>query len=634
MKLYKPLALLTLVGGLATGCKYLDVAPTELANDTDTYASYEAGLKYLYSIYGYIPETHNPTSSLDLATGDETISSFEHELFARFPKGTYSATAPVISYWNSFFNGLRQAYSFDEIIDKIPDTSAEHKADYRAQVKFVVAYYHYMLLRCYGPIILVKEKPNINAKLSDYPKRLPLDECLQWISDKLDEAAAELPAKREEQSRYGLATSVAAKAVKAKLWLYAASPLFNGDKYKDFVDKEGVHLMPQAYDPQKWVKAREALKEAIDLAEATGHALYMKEDFEMNANDNPFPARGVIRRLRTAQIDWKGTPNPEALLVDTRPLSFYGLLGKSTPVGRAGSGYNGLSPTWAMLGRFYTKNGLPWDEDPEFANYRTDEAKTSVVDIPADHAEYGKVGGKTIYFNLNREPRFYAWIAFHGGYYELLNKDNGNPAYPIPQYMSEKGRVLLDFLRNGNQGRKERSNNYSPAGYLNKKFTTPNHRVTNRTGGQETGNHPWPVIRLGDLYLAYAEACVETGDLATAKLYLNRVRERAAIPTVETAWAGVADLTQDKLRQIVRQERMIELYLEGQNFWDMRRWLLAKEAFGTKAKGLNINANTIDEFAKVVEIPFERSFSEAQYLLPIPIDDINRNTKLVNNPGY
>ena len=80
---------------------------------------------------------------------------------------------------------------------------------------------------------------------------------------------------------------------------------------------------------------------------------------------------------------------------------------------------------------------------------------------------------------------------------------------------------------------------------------------------------------------------------------------------------------------------MIELYLENQNFWDIRRWLLAEEYFGVKAKGMNIKASTIDDFAKLTEISFERKFkSPTQYLLPIPSTDINRDPQLVNNPGY
>ena len=199
--------------------------------------------------------------------------------------------------------------------------------------------------------------------------------------------------------------------------------------------------------------------------------------------------------------------------------------------------------------------------------------------------------------------------------------------------MPEAGRVLLDFTKNGNQGRKNRNNNYTPSGYLNKKGTFPNQLMAKN--GVTVISHPWPLLRLADLYLSYAEACIETGDLAEAKTYIDKIRTRAGIPTIDAAWGSIG-VTPDqaKLRQIVRQERQIELYLENQNFWDMRRWLLAKDAFGHKAKGLNIEATSIEEFAKLKEVVFERAFSDANYLLPIPIADINRNSNLINNPGY
>ena len=138
-----------------------------------------------------------------------------------------------------------------------------------------------------------------------------------------------------------------------------------------------------------------------------------------------------------------------------------------------------------------------------------------------------------------------------------------------------------------------------------------------------------------DLYLGYAEACVETNDLDNAKIYLNKVRTRAGIPTVEDSWKNVATLDQNKLRQIVRQERLIEFFLEKQNFWDLRRWKIAEEYYGTKVKGLNVNATTIENFAQVVTLDFERNFqSPMNYLMPIPIDELNKNENLVNNPGY
>ena len=517
---------------------------------------------------------------------------------------------------------------FRNTLDKNPELNDEQKKDYNAQIDFLLAYYHFLLYRCYGPISLIKEEPNIQATQDQFISRTPLDECTTWIADKFDEAAKNLPEHRASKSEFGLATSVAAKALKAKLLIYAASPLFNGNPmYADFKDKEGVQLMPTTYDPNKWVKAKEALKEAIDLAHKAGYKLYDKDNY---TSDNKYPAPGIERRLRMNILDWKGEANPEVMFADTRGTGYYDIQLKSTPKCDADNGANGISLTWAMLNRFYTKNGLPWDEDPEFK----DKDKLSIFTIDEEHKEQGAVGKKTILFNMDREPRFYAWVGFQGGYYEVLNKDPNNKAYPESYMPGNNGRVILDFLRNGNQGRKERTNNYSPGGYLNKKATFPDHLVSkNSVSPIET---PWTIIRLADLYLLYAEACVETGDLDIAKEYLNKVRTRAGIPTVEESWAKVpgATLNQAKLRDIVRQERMIELYLENQNFWDMRRWLLAEKYFNVKAQGLNIEANTIDEFAQLKTIEFERSFSKTNYLLPIPIQDINKVNKLVNNPGY
>ncbi len=620
-------------------CNFLDIVPDENATKEDTYSDRDKTERYLYSCYGYLPQSNIAQNSLDLLTGDEVVSAFEHETFAAFPKGNYTASSPVISYWNGFFQGIRQCYMFLEAVDKTPGMNDEMKADYKAQGQFLIAYYHYMLARCYGSIILVNETPNIETKVEDFAHRMPYDECVQWICDKLDAAASVLPATRP-QVQYGLATSVAAKAVKAKMLLYAASPLFNErapELFKNMRDPDnGTQLMPTAYDANKWVKARDAMKEAIDFAEQNGYHLYTKQDrFIGDASKNQWPAAGPVRCLRLLSLDYQEV-NPEVLLAETRSEGWYGVQNKSMPFNNSGSAWNGICPTWAMLNRFYTKNGLPWDEDPEFK----DTEKLQVVVIDSLHQDVGQKGKKTIAFNLDREPRYYAWVAFQGGYYELQN-DPSNPAYTMSngQKNTSDTRLVCDFVLGGNCSRgsvaQKRPGNYSPGGYLNKKFVSPNTVVAASGGGSREWS-PFPVIRLADLYLGYAEACVETGDLETAKTYLNKVRQRAGIPDVETSWARVgATLDQAKLRQIVRQERMAEFYLECQNFWDMRRWMLGEKYFNVKAMGLNIDAATIEDFATLKEIQFERKFeSPTQYLLPIPIDDINKNPHLVNNPGY
>ena len=80
---------------------------------------------------------------------------------------------------------------------------------------------------------------------------------------------------------------------------------------------------------------------------------------------------------------------------------------------------------------------------------------------------------------------------------------------------------------------------------------------------------------------------------------------------------------------------MIELYLENHTFWDLRRWKIADKYLGQKARGMNIMANSLEAFSQVTEIDFARAFrSPANYLMPIPAADVNRNVNLIQNPGY
>ena len=146
--------------------------------------------------------------------------------------------------------------------------------------------------------------------------------------------------------------------------------------------------------------------------------------------------------------------------------------------------------------------------------------------------------------------------------------------------------------------------------------------------------YPWPVIRLGELYLNYAEACIECNDLATGIEYLDRIRHRAGIPGVEEAWAGIATLDQNKLREIVHQERQIELFLENHNFWDLRRWGEA-ETLGIQPMGMSVmEQSDLAAFGQPTTVDVRRRFIPAQYLMPLPIGEINKNPNLVQNPGY
>lgn len=155
------------------------------------------------------------------------------------------------------------------------------------------------------------------------------------------------------------------------------------------------------------------------------------------------------------------------------------------------------------------------------------------------------------------------------------------------------------------------------------------------------------MIRLAELYLNYAEACVgygKEGYPEKGMAYLDKVRERAGLKSVLESWANAkVPLTSydsqcgpdGRVMKIVRQERMIELYQENHNFWDIRRWKMADTYFNVKVRGLNILAETLEDFAKIVEIQDKRTFdAPRQYLMPIPAGEVSKNPNMVQNPGY
>ncbi len=611
-----------------TQCDYLDIVPDETAQEKDMFANTKAAERFLYACYSYMPRANHTQQSMDFLTGDEVVTPFEHESFANFPKGNYNAEDPQLSYWKTLFGGLRYCYLLKDKVDAVPKMEEKVALDYKAQVDFLIGYYHFLLIRNYGPTILIKGVEDINSSVEDFAARTPFDECVDFAVKKFDDAAKNLPEKREGD-RLGLASKVIAKACKAKLLLYAASPLFNGNSefYADFKNKDGQALMPTTYDPNKWVKAKDAIKEAIDAAESIGHKLYYSQTGALS--NIPEPVDSIQRGLRFCFIDVDNTK--EVVWGDTRPEGTYDLQAKSAPYALDNKfAYNGVAPTLAMVERFYTKNGLPIDKDPEFQY----DNRFDLVKFPKG----GKFGeGKTIKLNLDREPRFYSWITYQGGYYEISGKQSKGIYTDAYKRGKDDGKLLMQMMIGQPQGRGAdkntlRKNNYSPTGYLNKKGVHPL-----KTPQKSKIKYIWPIIRLADLYLMYAEACVETNNLDEAKIYLNKVRERAGIPTVEDAWAKVpgANLDQSTLRDIVRQERMIELYLENQNFWDLRRWKIAKKYLDAQPLGMNIVESSITKWSVPTPVAVERKFYSPQnYLMPIPQEEINKNINLVQNPGY
>lgn len=620
------------------GCNYLNIVPDGTPTDKDAFANPKAAERYLYSCYGYIPKP-SASTAIDFLTGDEVVTPYEHEGWAHFPKGSYNATNPQLSYWNTLFTGIRYCYTLIRDVDGVPNLNPEIAADYKAQAEFLIAYFHYLLIQNYGPTVLIRGIEDINVPVEEFRTREPLDECVKFVEEMLDSAASKLPATRSG-NEFGLATSVAAKAIKAKLHVLVASPLFNGNSefYANFKNPDGTPLMPLTFEQSKWDKALVSAKEAVEVAEAAGHKLYVDDNY--NLTSMPFPNDKTQRSLRMAILD--SDNSTEVVWGDTRDQGAYDIMPKSAPLFPNKWAWTGIGVTLNMMKRFYTENGLPLDEDP---NFPAESEWWNLMTVPTDYKYAEERIPKFLY---ERDPRLYAWVAFQNGYYEIGGAGNYNDAQGQKTLYSrtyQRGgnnanRLIVKTMIGEVNGRgptpdQLRNNDYNPTGFLNKRLVHPR-----KTPDQSRYKYIHPYVTLSDLYLLYAEAAVECNQLDVAKAQLDKIRTRAGLPTVTTAWAGARSPgkanTKEGMRDIVRQERAIELYLLNQNFWDMRRWLLAEEYFDQKPKGMNVNSGTtLETYTRVTELDVERQFtSPRNYLMPIPQGEINKNANLTQNPGY
>ena len=162
------LSLILSAAFLFQACSYLDVVPDETPDEKDAFQNPTMAEPYLYSCYSFLPNPRHETASLDLMTADEVVTPWEHETFANFPKGNYNASEPVISYWNTLFGGIRRCYILLENIDAVPNMTEANLRIYKGEAKFLIAYYHFLLLKNYGPIPLIKGVMSPSGAVTTY----------------------------------------------------------------------------------------------------------------------------------------------------------------------------------------------------------------------------------------------------------------------------------------------------------------------------------------------------------------------------------------------------------------------------------------------------------------------------------
>ncbi len=628
---------------LASCKKYLDIIPDNVSTIDNAFKLRIEAEKFLYTCYSYLPQEGDPGYDPGFVGGDEI---WYPPVIGLWPKainiarGEQNRSDPLLNVWRGtqsgggpsdlkpLWAGIRNCNIFLENLrdtSKVRDISLDERKRWIGEAEFLKAYYHYYLFRMYGPIPLIDK--NITVEESSYEngqKRMPVDDCVKYIAEMLDTAAGKLPLKIFDDNReLGRITKPIALAIRAELLLASASPLFNGNSdFVNFRDKDNVQLFNPVYDANKWIVARDAALKAITAAEAAGNQLYVY-------NENAKPISDITKQQLSIRNAVAKNFNVEHVWALSN--SYFGSSSRCMPrlvgIDKAETILRVymssiFSAPLKMAKMFYTKNGVPIDEDKTLDFSTPNQLRTGT---PAEKYNI-REGYITARLNFDREPRFYADLCFDGGNWYMNDSKNGDAdTYYIQGKMGElAGASDVAY--------------YNITGYFIKKLV--NYESTIGNGFASWKNYPWPRMRLANLYLMYAEALneAEPGN-STAIAYIDKVRQRAGLPGVVQSWTDFSRnptkyQTQEGLRQIIRRERTIELAFEGNRFWDLRRWKTAASELNTDITGWIVFSSAAPSYYQE-RIEYSRNFiTPRDYFWPIGDYDTRRNPNPVENLGW
>lgn len=625
---------------MGPSCKkgFLDIVPDNVATIDHVFSNRNEAEKYLFTCYSYMPKS----GGLDqvpsfLAGGQYRLP--QQELRGVSPTASYidrgdqNVVNPIMDFWNgdngvatskSLWKAIRDCNIFLEGVDGVIDLRVDLKERWRAEVKALKAYYYFYLMRMYGPLPLFDQNLSVNATIEEVQlPRSPIDDVVSTITTLADSAAVYLPSVISDQTtELGRLTKAAALSIKAHALVWAASPLFNGNPdYANFKNHDGTALFSSTPDPQKWEKAAEACKEAIDAARAAGHLLYKVPSgllAGMDLSDTTLLQMDIRLSLTekwNVEVIW-GERSDDGHQANAMARIVPARMGNQ-------SVYSNLGVGLEIAESFYSENGVPIDEDNSWDYSERYIPQTAGF----DDRFYIREGYSTAKLNFNREPRFYASLGFDGGVWFMQNTTTN----------SDNNTWFLEG-KTGQPAGKNGPTNYNSTGYWPKKVVNWKYVIGE---GQDSYIEPytWPIFRLVDLYLLYAEALTETNKLAEAIEYLDLVRERSGLDGVVNSWTNHSKQptkfsSKEGLREIVHQERANELVFEGHRFWDLRRWKKASTVLNNAFKGWDVDQSDLNSYYRVRTLYTMRFVSPRDYLWPIKENDIVVNPKLVQNPGW
>lgn len=515
------------------------------------WASGENGFYHYGATYTLVAAACDEADAFSNITGAEA-----------FNKGTWSSTD---IYWYEFrsefcYKGIRNANIFIENIDNAP-ISDEEKAAMKAEAIFFRALMHFDLMQRLGGVAIVDRVLKVTSS-ADIPEvlipRSTFEETVNFIVSSCDEAAKFLPNQYESRFR-GRVTKGAALALKARVLLYAASPLFNSETpYVPVSDPQLRAMVGYTnYDPNRWKLAADANKAVLDWAanESGWCELYRGKSNAVDRYEEIFINPSVNEIILDAGFMGTSTNNYFVRFLTPGTVVYTG----SDPVNV------GITLNFT---KFYQKadgTDQVWDEQPG-------------VDYP--YSEYRRKLREL-------EPRFQASVFYSG---EEWDRGSGT----VYHFYEQRGKLL---------------DSYNGVGFL-RKFLK----------GVRNGSNPppkWITFRLAEFYLNYAEALNEIGgDPGQIIWALNEIRNRVDMP-------GYTYTNKEDMREKIRRERAVELAFEEHRYFDVRRWKIAGNEgvmrggmYGLRLKDGNPATYHLERFE-------DRVWEDKMYLYPFRISEIN-----------
>jgi starch-binding outer membrane protein, SusD/RagB family len=617
------LLLVSMVFILSCDKDFLTTKPLDKISSEATWSDGALAEAFIFNVYSFLGYGGFEEQALAGYT-DEAMFTHSGRNINTFTEATETpANVAWVSgtyEWGRMYLAIRQANVALENLPKAGFTDAPLKTKLTGEAHFLRAYYYQQLLRFYGGVPLISKSYGLNE---DYTiARSSYDDCVKFIVADLDKAIAALPDVKDSQN--GRASKLAAMALKARVLLYAASDLHDGPtaKAKSSVLGGASNLDLLAYPSgdraSRWNAAKAAAKAVLDA----GKGYKMELTAPVSAEEGKANYNAIAMGGQSGAADASAAVE---LIMQRTHTALYT-----------------AEDNWPLGGIHYGINNGP----NGYHNWAGNTPIQQLVDdyemMDGSKFDWANAAHKAAPYE-NRDPRFYSTVLYDGSPWKPRPSDVAgiDPVNQIQTGYYDNG---AGGKINGVDTRESEVENWngSRTHYYTRKFIDSNPAVADNQSSAQV--IPWPFIRYTEMALSYAEAALETGDEAEATKWVNRIRFRAGMPAVTDKG--------DALRQRIRNERRIELAYEEHRYHDARRWMVAPTTVGRGIKSLNIEAKlktgatarkpyrfdkAVYNYTYTVEDNTSnetRKWNDKMYYRVITRDEINRNAKLTQNPGY